>query len=200
MTGTVLFDLFGVIARHQSTEGKNRLTRTAGVAALAFWDAYWELRPPYDRGEVNGPGYWRQVADAIGACFDDHRIADLVEADMASWSAVDDTMVALVEELAATGRRMGLLSNIPEELASHYEAHHAWLKCFPVRAFSCRMGHAKPEREAYEWCQHALRTEPGRILFVDDRADNVRAAEALGMQGHLFTTPGRLRHALIQWF
>lgn len=114
MTDTVLFDLFGVIARHQSTEGKNRLTRTAGVAGPGFWDAYWELRPPYDRGEVNGPGYWRQVADAIGACFDDRRITDLVEADIASWSAVDDTMVALVEELAAAGRHMGCCPTSPK--------------------------------------------------------------------------------------
>ncbi len=39
MTGTVLFDLFGVIAHHQSAEGNHRLARTAGVPAPAFWDA-----------------------------------------------------------------------------------------------------------------------------------------------------------------
>ncbi|MFE6743171.1 hypothetical protein [Streptomyces tubercidicus] len=35
--GTVLFDLFGVIARPQSTDGKARLLRTASVAAPALW-------------------------------------------------------------------------------------------------------------------------------------------------------------------
>ena len=82
-TGTVLFDLFGVLARSQSTEGKNRLARTAGASGPAFWEAYWALRPPYDRGQVTGPGYWHQVADALGTRFDRRRIAELVEADTA---------------------------------------------------------------------------------------------------------------------
>ena len=199
MAGTVLFDLFGVIARHQSAEGRDRLVRAAGVPAPAFWDAYWALRPSYDRGETTGPGYWRRVADALGTRFDDRRIAELVEADVAGWSAVDDTMVALVEELAAAGRSVALLSNIPEEPAAHYEAHHTWLRHLRVRAFSCRIGHVKPEPEAYRWCRRALHEEPDRILFVDDRPENVRAAEATGMRGHLFTTPARLRESLARW-
>ncbi|UQA90887.1 HAD family hydrolase [Streptomyces halobius] len=199
MTGTVLFDLFGVIAQHQSTAGKNRLVRTAGVPGPAFWDAYWALRPPYDRGELTGPGYWRRVADSLGVRFDGHRTAELVEADIAGWSAVDDTMVSLVEELAAAGRRIALLSNIPEELAVHYEEHHPWLQHFAIRAFSCRIGHAKPDPRSYRWCQEALHTEPEHIFFVDDRQENIRAAEATGMHGHLFTTPARLREALATW-
>ncbi|RYJ24740.1 HAD-superfamily hydrolase [Streptomyces sp. L-9-10] len=198
MTDTVLFDLFGVIARHQSPAGQDRLTATAGVPAPAFWETYWALRPPYDRGEVTGPEYWRQAAGLLGTHFDDRRIAALVEADIASWNAVDDDMVALVGELAAAGRRIALLSNIPEELAVHYEEQHRWLKHFEVRAFSCRIGHAKPEPGAYAWCLRALGLEPGRVLFVDDRDENIRAARAAGMHGHLFTTPARLRETLAQ--
>jgi putative hydrolase of the HAD superfamily len=80
------------------------------------------------------------VADALRTRFDRRRIAELIEADIAGWSAVDDTMVALVEELVASGRRIALLSNIPEELAVHYETRHRWLQHFQIRAFSCRTG------------------------------------------------------------
>ncbi|QES45568.1 HAD family hydrolase [Streptomyces venezuelae] len=196
LPGVVLFDMFGVIARHQSESGKERLAALAGGPEPAFWDAYWGLRQPYDRGDVNGVAYWRQVADSLGTTFDDTRVARLVEADLASWSAVDDTMVALVEELAAAGRPVALLSNIPEELAAHYEERHSWLKHFQVCAFSCRIGHAKPEPGAYRWCLDALGAEPGRVLFVDDREENIRAAEAVGVRGHHFTTPARLRESL----
>lgn len=192
----VLFDMFGVIARHQSEDGKARLVAAAGVPEVPFWAAYWGLRQPYDRGDVTGPGYWRQVADALGTDFGHDQVARLVEADILSWSGVDDTMVALIEELAAAGRRIALLSNIPEELAVHYEARHAWLKHFQVRAFSCRIGHAKPEPGAYRWCLDALGAEAGKVLFVDDREENVLAAEAGGLRGHLFTTPAALRKAL----
>ncbi|MFG2301223.1 HAD-IA family hydrolase [Actinacidiphila glaucinigra] len=61
---------------------------------------------------------------------------------------------------------------------------------------SCRTGHATPDPAAYRWCRDALREDPARILFVDDRPENVRAAEAAGMRGHLFTGPARLRERL----
>ncbi|MBM7169515.1 HAD family phosphatase [Streptomyces sp. G44] len=196
MRRTLLFDMFGVIARHQSEDGRARLVATAGVPEAPFWEAYWGLRQPYDRGDVTGPGYWRRVAEALGTIFGREQVARLIEADIASWSRVDATMVTLIEELAAAGERIALLSNIPEELALHYEARHAWLRHFQVRAFSCRIGHAKPEPGAYRWCLDALETEPGRVLFVDDREENIRAAEAAGLRGHLFTTPAALREAL----
>ncbi|MFD6948531.1 HAD family hydrolase [Nocardiopsis sp. TSRI0078] len=193
---TVLFDLFGVLACHQSEEGKDRLVQVAGAPAPAFWEAYWARRLSYDRADVTASEYWHRVGEDVGVRLDDRRIAALVEADIASWSAVDETMVALVGELAASGRRIGLLSNLPEELAVHYEAHHPWLGNFHVRAFSCRLGRAKPEPEAYRWCQEALGVEPGRILFVDDRQENVLGARETGMRAHLFTSAARLREEL----
>lgn len=44
----LLFDLFGVIAHHQSPAGRNRLLDTVAqscTATGAFWDTYWRLRP-----------------------------------------------------------------------------------------------------------------------------------------------------------
>lgn len=198
MADTVLFDLFGVIARQQSSSGQELLVATAGVSAPVFWETYWALRMPYDRGEATGSEYWRQVAAALGTTFDDHQIACLIAVDIASWSAVDADMVALAEQTAASGRRINLLSNIPEELAVHYEDHHRWLKHFDVVAFSCRIGHAKPEPDAYRWCCQTLDLAPGRILFVDDRAENIQAAEAIGMRAHLFIDPTQARQAIAE--
>ncbi|MFJ7272660.1 HAD family hydrolase [Streptomyces sp. NPDC099050] len=194
--GTVLFDLFGVIAQHQSSEMRTVLVSISGAPAPAFWDAYWRLRPPYDRGELTGPGYWREVGAALGTRFGAARIGALIDADVSSWSGVEGEMVALVEELAAAGRRLGLLSNIPPELATHYEAHHSWLRHFEVCGFSCRIGHAKPDPEAYVWCVRMLGGQPPDVLFVDDREENVDAARAVGLRGALFTGVADLRATL----
>ena len=193
---TVLFDMFGVIARQQSPDSQAHLATVADNATPAFWEAYWQLRPPYDRGDVNGPQYWRTVAQRLGTTFGAAQITELIEADLASWSAVDASMVDLIGELVSAGRDIALLSNIPEELAAYYEERHAWLRDFSALGFSCRIGHAKPEAGAFEWCCRTLGREPGQFLFVDDRADNIAAAKALGMRGHLFTTPADLRNAL----
>lgn len=174
----VLFDMFGVIARDQSEAG-----RAAMSDDPAFWEAYWAHRPAYDRGDVTAHEYWRLVGTA-----------PMVEQDVASWTEVDDEMVALLGELHAAGRRIALLSNIPEDHARNFERTYEWLELFEVRAFSCRIGAAKPEAAAFEWCRSRL--GGGEILFVDDRLENVRAAERAGMRGHQFTDIETLRTVL----
>lgn len=197
MVDAVLLDLFGVIAREQSNQAKHTLTTIADVPDRAFWDAYWRLRAPYDRGQVSGAAYWRQVGTEVGAVFDDDRVGALIAADVESWNTLDDDVVDLVERAAAAGVRLALLSNIPEELAAHYERHHGrWLRHLELVAFSCRIGRAKPDPEIYRWCCHALGLAPQRVLAVDDRADNIRAAERLGLRTHLFTGPAPMARAI----
>ncbi|MFJ6756278.1 HAD family hydrolase [Streptomyces sp. NPDC091273] len=192
----VLFDLFGVIARVQSPESMALLERTAGGDPDRFWAAYWSQRPPYDRGEVTGPGYWRAVCARLGVPCDRRLTDELTAADLAGWSEVDHRTVDLLGLLADRGIVLGLLSNIPEDLAVLYEATQPWLERFAVRGLSCRIGSAKPEPAAYEWCIRELGLPPGEVLFVDDRPENVHAARRLGLQGHVFTSPEALRDAL----
>jgi putative hydrolase of the HAD superfamily len=195
----VVFDLFGVIACAQSPTGRAEIQAAAGVPAgrtEEFWRVYWELRPPYDRGLLSGFGYWRSVASALDTTFTHARITKLIAADCRSWRAVDPQMLELLDVLAHSGRTLGLLSNIPPELADEFLHQHAWLGRFTILGFSCRIGHVKPEPAAFDWCISALGVEPDTILFVDDREENVRAARARGMQTHLFTDAATLAQSI----
>ena len=186
----VLFDLFGVIACAQSPIGQGEILAAAGVPAdraEEFWRAYWQHRPPYDRGRLTGPGYWSTVAATLGTEFTGARIAELIAADCGSWREVDPQMLTLLDTLAKSGLTLGLLSNIPPEMADEFLERHAWLDRFAVLGLSCRIGLVKPERAAFDWCIRGLGIEPARILFVDDREENIHAARACGMQTHLFT-------------
>ncbi|MEU4833156.1 HAD family phosphatase [Streptosporangium sp. NPDC023615] len=194
----LVFDLFGVIARHQSPESVAAIERAAGLSGPRLWRPYWDLRAPYDRGDQSGRDYWRTVARAAGTGFGDDQLDELVVRDLESWSEVDDEMVDLVGEMSGL-TRLALLSNLPSDLAAHVEVlHRSWLDVFEVRAFSCRIGYAKPEAGAYTWCLEKLGVPASDTVFVDDRAENIRAAERLGMTGHLFTTLDDLRRALVE--
>ena len=78
-----------------------------------------------------------------------------------------------------------LLSNI-----SHYFADHAHevpiLELIDHRVFSARCGLVKPHREIFEYLYAEYGLSPQETLFVDDRADNVEAAESVGIHGYLF--------------
>lgn len=78
-----------------------------------------------------------------------------------------------------------LLSNI-----SHYFADHAHeipiLALIDHPVYSSRCGYVKPDPAIYRYICEAYDLEPSECLFVDDRAENVSAAEALGIHGYLF--------------
>lgn len=195
--GVVLFDLYGVIARDQTPDARKTIERLAGATGDRFWDAYWGCRPPYDAGQPS-VDYWAAVARRLGRRFPAGMVAALTEADLDSWSEVDETMVALVAELAAAGRRLGLLSNIIHELADRFEDRHRdWLRHFAAATFSCRIGVAKPDPRAYEIAASRLGVAPPEVLFIDDRDEYVRGARRVGMRAVRFTSPAQVREMLL---
>lgn len=191
MADVIVFDLYGVIARTQTPEAIRRIEGLAGVPGPVFWDAYWACRPAYDAGQESA-AYWAEVASRLGVSFPD--VPALVEADLDSWTDVDDAMVALVGELADSGRTLGLLSNIIGDLVPRFEARHgALLDRFDALVYSCHIGVAKPDPRAYEICAERLGVKPGDVLFFDDTERNVRAAREAGMRAEVFTGPDQVR-------
>lgn len=191
MANVIVFDLYGVIARTQSAEARQRIVELAGVPAEPFWEAYWACRPPYDAGQ-DSAAYWSAVAGRLGARFTD--VPALIAADLDSWCHVDGDMVAVVHELADQGHRLGLLSNIIEELVPVWESRHGdWLGRFAALTYSCRIGVAKPERRAYEMCAEAMGVALQDILFLDDNEANVVAAREAGMAAEVFESPEQVR-------
>jgi HAD superfamily hydrolase (TIGR01509 family) len=89
--------------------------------------------------------------------------------------------------------RVGLLSNAGPGLRELIEPLAG---CFDDIVISAEVGFRKPEPEIFELALNRLDARPAETLFVDDFAHNVQAARELGIRGHRFTTPGRLRAAL----
>ncbi|MGP4027626.1 HAD family hydrolase [Actinomadura sp. 3N407] len=191
MPDVIVFDLYGVIARTQTAEAVRRIEEIAGVPGPSFWDAYWSCRPAYDAGQESA-AYWADVAGLLGTAFPD--VPALIEADLDSWTEVDDSMVALVHELADEGRTLGLLSNIISDLVPRFEARHGtWLARFDALTYSCRIGVAKPDPRAYEICAERLGVEPADVIFFDDAERNVLAARETGMRAELFASRDQVR-------
>ena len=64
---------------------------------------------------------------------------------------------------------------------------------------SSAIGCAKPSRCFYEHAARRGGCEPGAVLFVDDRPENVEAAIDFGFHGHLHRDPRMLERLLRDW-
>jgi len=194
----VLFDLFGVIALHQRPGALAQMAAYCDAPEDAFTETYWDLRPPYDAGRRSAPEYWAAVLRLLSRPADPGTIEKLRLADIDSWSRVDRRMVAFTQSLRSRAT-VAVLSNIPADHADAFLAAQPWLRNLDHLAFSGKINAAKPDPAAFHHCVTALRAAPADFLFVDDRAENVRAAQAIGMTGHVFSGLGDLVKAINTW-
>jgi len=61
---------------------------------------------------------------------------------------------------------------------------------------SCYTGRRKPDPDAYLYALEITQRAPEEVLFLDDRLDNVKAAERLGLPTLWVQDPARLREDL----
>jgi putative hydrolase of the HAD superfamily len=191
----VLFDYGGVICTPQPDGDVALLAAAAGVPVPDFQSAYWAYRLSWDRAELDGATYWHKVAAALGLSFSMAQIAELTRLDIASWLHLRGGTVALLEDLAAAGYRLALLSNAPADFAEMM-VEQPVARFFEHCAFSCFLGSVKPEPECYRGVLALLGARPAEVVFIDDRPENVAGAAALGIHGVHFTTPEAVRTAL----
>lgn len=67
--------------------------------------------------------------------------------------------------------------------------HYPFLRAFDRDFISGHMGMIKPDPAIYEALETGSGVPPQALIFTDDRADNITAAQARGWQTHHFTGP-----------
>ena len=160
----------------------------SGLAEEPLHAGYWAHRHDYDRGALTGGAYWHNVANHAGTAFDTAQVESLLAADIDLWGDLNLPMVEWAAQLQRAGIRTGILSNIGDNIAEGLRRRLPWLAAFDHCTWSHELNMAKPEPEIYLRTAAALHTEPQHILFVDDRADNIAAAEHVGMQAIRYST------------
>ena len=197
MTCWLLSDYGEVISAPLPAETILELADLAGQQPEEFRDRYWKFRPPYDLGQSDH-AYWSAVlGHELQA--DPQLVEAMVRVDVAGWMTLNPrTLPALIRFGTRPGVRLALLSNAPEPLATAID-HSEWFPSFDRRFYSCRLGLAKPDPAVYEAVLDDLGATPQSVLFIDDRAENVLAAAALGLQAVRFTSAEELPGQLDDW-
>jgi putative hydrolase of the HAD superfamily len=194
----VVFDYGNVLCLEQTLEDMKRMALVCGIPHERFSQLYWKLRPPYDRGDLDGPAYWTAVVGQQDLGMKDpgfkdmvltrDQIATLIKLDCEGITRPNQGAVEWAKLLHGEGFPLTLLSNMPLELSRHVTKSLPSLSTFEHLIYSCDYGSIKPELAIYRNCLERLNAAPHDILYLDDRAENVEAAASLGINSVLFDT------------
>ncbi len=178
----VLFDYGQVLSLPPDPAAWSRMQAITGLSDPLLHEAYWKFRHDYDRNALNGRAYWNEVAKHTGVSLSDAQMDALLIADVDLWTQPNRPMIAWAERLQRAGVRTAILSNIGDAMAEGVTARLEWLKGFERCVWSYALDLAKPELKIFRRTAEMLQTAPVRILFIDDKEENVAAAREVGMK------------------
>lgn len=122
---------------------------------------------------------------------------DLLAAICAQSVELPNGGLQILKELAASGRAMlGCLNNEARATNDYRFERFGLRDYFDVSLSSCYVGLRKPGAAIYQRALDILGKPAKRILFIDDREENVAAAAAAGMRTIRFDGADKLRQDL----
>lgn len=191
----ILFDVGGVLL----TNGWDRRERAAAVEHFhidpePFERCHLSIVDAWERGEVTLNTYLDTAVFFEPRPFSRE---DFFAFMLSQSQPLPDGALGIVEELAASKSCMlGTLNNEARETNEYRFTKFELRRYFKVTLSSCFVGLRKPDAAMYRRAIDILGGPPERILFIDDRQENVAGAAAEGITAILFKGEESLRKEL----
>ncbi len=191
----ILFDVGGVLL----TNGWDHCERAAVLTQFDLDQAAFEARHPaandaWERDAITVDGYLDATVYYEPRSFSRQ---DFIAAICAQSTLLPDGGLGILGELAASDRYMlGTLNNEARVPNEYRFTQFGLRQYFDVALSSCYVGLRKPGGEIYRRALDILGRPAGRVLFIDDRQENVTAAAAAGFKTIRFTGADALRREL----
>lgn len=169
---TVLIDADGVLQR--TPEDWYDVLQALG--GDGFPEACFEIERPSLRGE----GDFR---DHMQAHIDENALTCTVDDVLLPWLQieVDEGAMAVVAEVREAGTPCYLATNQQSVRAAHMRETLRYEDVLDGCFYSYELGAAKPDPAYFSHIVQHLALPADRLLFVDDREDNVAAARSVGL-------------------
>jgi len=191
----ILFDVGGVLL----TNGWDHRERAAAVEHFRidpepFEHRHLSIVDSWERGEVALDTYLDTAVFFEPRAFSRE---DFFAFILSQSQLLPNGALGIIEELSASNSCMlGTLNNEARETNEYRLTEFGLRRYFKVRLSSCFIGLRKPEPAIYRRALDILGAPPERILFIDDRQENVAGAADTGIKTILFAGADALREEL----
>jgi putative hydrolase of the HAD superfamily len=175
----IIFDLGRVLVHHADTLPRTRWAADLGMSDAELCEAVWDTIVAQRPNVPARPELALLLAQRLDL---EPAAAVRLEQDFHSNWQADDELMAFVRALPSSVE-LGLLTNAG--LAVRYPIIRVKEldRIFGVIVISSEFGVEKPDPSIYLHTLDLMGVDARQTVFVDDRLENVQAAEALGMIG-----------------
>ena len=176
----VLFDADGVL-QEPVEGGRERLASLCGVPSRKeeFVTDFLSAEMPCLRGDADMAD---MIADVLRKWASPFSVEQAIETHT-KIVAMNPESIEVVHALRKSGVPAYLATNQHEYRARYMSEVFGYADVFDGEFYSCRLGCKKPEPEYFHTILGSLPIPAERLLFIDDREQNVAAARSVGILG-----------------
>ena len=195
----LVMDLGGVMCQWLPEQRLHALAELSGlpaatVDALVFESGFDDAA---DRGQFTLEQVRQELSSLLGLAAD-RAGTEMVQAAWSQAFQPEPRVMELVAKARVTLPTALFTNNGPMLEANLARELRSVGALFDRLMFSWQLGTTKPDPVAFARACEVLDLDPGEILFVDDSAANVAAAQAAGWQAHHYRDTLNLRAALTE--
>lgn len=180
----IYFDLGNVLISFDHLLAWEQIFRLTGIPPERVEEVLFHsgLQTQYEKGQISTGDFHRFFCRQTGASIS---LESLCYAASNIFEPIDDS-IRLLQSLKEAGHRLGLLSNTCDchwEFCLGDDRFKFLRSSFEQTMLSFKLGLAKPDTEIYRVAANQANCDPESILFIDDKRENVKAAQAYGFDG-----------------
>ena len=193
----LFFDLGRVLVNFDVDQMLRQVGAVAGVSPEDVRAAIFDggLLRQYETGRLTSRDFYEAFCAAVGSRPDYEAMAEAT----ADIFELNLPVLPLVAQLRQTGYPMGILSNTCEIHWEHcLNRYRIVADAFAVHALSYRLGAMKPDAAIFHAAAKLAGCRAEEIFFVDDLAEHVAGARAVGFDAVQFTSAEALAADLRQ--
>lgn len=191
----IVFDFGGVMTDNSHREiVVSFLCETFQLSASDFEEINQKKKRAIESG-MTDVEFWLKYAREQEISLPDDWV-DQFKGAMKKAISINGHMYAMVDALKKQEFVVGLLSNVDQRLGNLIR-DFGFYEPFDPCILSYEIGFAKPHPGAYQALLQALDLPPEKIVFVDDKIENVTAAKELGIDAILFQSTTQLMEEFI---
>jgi putative hydrolase of the HAD superfamily len=184
MIKAVVFDVGGVLMFHEVEEIYKDISTYFGVSRDAVVNEWQELMPSLDAGSIDEATFWNQFQRDLKVSKplpEQSLLAQSLRTTLKKNNEIYD----FIASLRAQGLKLAVLSNTIEAHSDYLRKQKVY-DGFDLVVLSHEVGLIKPNSDIYLHTLKRLGVSADEAVMVDDRLENIEAAQSIGMHGFVY--------------
>lgn len=194
MSKIVLFDLGGVLVNWKDEWLFAEITKQFDIEHDLLKSRFDQNIGSLFTGKVTEENFWQVVLDG----YTNSKNYIIIDSLFSTKYSINEKILHEISILKKTSVAYGLLSNITAPTRKFLD-QTGLFNDFKISFFSDLLGLAKPEPEIYQYVLNSLHPEYDSILFVDDKKENITAAQNFGFETILYSPETEIGSKIAQF-